>query len=140
MPCHRAAQLSRVHSVWCGRCARQAQDRRWRIEHAQIVHPDDIARIARLGILPSMQPSHATSDMRYAEARLGPERLAGAYAWNSMLAAGVAALPMGSDFPVESANPFWGMYAAIARQDADGQPDGGWRPWEVRSAGGGAKT
>jgi predicted amidohydrolase YtcJ len=62
---------------------------RLRVEHAQIVHPDDVGRFAALGVLPSMQPVHATSDMRYAEARLGPDRLAGAYAWRSLLAAGV---------------------------------------------------
>ena len=87
-----ACGLDRV-DVWVMRvpvpASVQAHDLRLRIEHAQIIHPDDIARIAQLGILPSMQPIHATSDMRYAEARLGEARIAGAYAWKSLLAAGV---------------------------------------------------
>jgi predicted amidohydrolase YtcJ len=74
-----------------------------------------------------MQPTHATSDMYWAEARVGKERIAGAYAWRKFLDGGNR-LPLGSDFPVESANPLWGIYAAVTRQDRDGWPDGGWYP------------
>jgi len=102
-------------------------DRRWRIEHAQIVDPVDIPRIAKAGIIASMQPTHQTSDRLMAENRLGPGRLAGAYAWRSMLGSG-AKLAFGSDFPVESPNPFPGLSAAISRQDVDGKPAGGWIP------------
>ena len=102
-------------------------DRRWRIEHAQIVDPADIARFGRHGIIASMQPVHETSDWRMAQARLGPDRLAGAYAWRSMLDAG-ARLAFGSDYPVESPNPFMGLAAAISRETPEGQPPGGWMP------------
>jgi predicted amidohydrolase YtcJ len=102
-------------------------DRRWRIEHAQIVDPADITRFGRNGIIASMQPVHQTSDWRMAESRMGMERLGGAYAWRSMLANG-APLAFGSDFPVESANPFHGLAVAVSREDAQGQPAGGWLP------------
>ncbi|MFL6843568.1 MAG: amidohydrolase [Allosphingosinicella sp.] len=102
-------------------------DRRWRIEHAQIVDPADLPRFARFGTIASMQPTHETSDWKMAEARLGLERLGGAYAWRTMIANGVP-LAFGSDFPVESPNPFPGLAAAISRQDAQGQPPGGWLP------------
>ena len=104
-------------------------DRRWRIEHTQIVDPADIPRLGRHGIISSMQPVHQTSDRTMAEARLGPERLAGAYAWQSVLQAG-GKLAFGSDTPVESADPFAGLAAAITREDAKGQPFGGWFPKE----------
>ena len=104
-------------------------DRRWRIEHAQVVDPADLPRFARHGIVASMQPTHATSDWKMAEARLGSGRLAGAYAWNTMLRNGVP-LAFGSDFPVENPNPFPGIAAAVGREDAAGQPAGGWRPEE----------
>ncbi|MFD1612940.1 amidohydrolase [Sphingomonas tabacisoli] len=104
-------------------------DRRWRIEHAQIVDPADIARFGKFGIVASMQPTHQTSDRLMAEARLGPNRLAGAYAWESIRKTG-AHLAFGSDTPVESPNPFPGMAAAISREDAQGQPFGGWQPQE----------
>lgn len=104
-------------------------DRRWRIEHAQIVDPADIARFGRNGIVASMQPVHQTSDRLMAEARLGPDRLAGAYAWESIRKAG-AHLAFGSDTPVESPNPFPGLAAAITREDTAGQPFGGWQPQE----------
>jgi predicted amidohydrolase YtcJ len=104
-------------------------DRRWRIEHAQIVDPADLPRFGRNGIIASMQPVHQTSDRLMAEARLGPARLAGAYAWASMLKAG-APLAFGSDTPVEKPDPFAGLSAAISRQGADGQPEGGWQPQE----------
>jgi predicted amidohydrolase YtcJ len=102
-------------------------DRRWRIEHAQIVDPADLARFTRHGIIASMQPVHQTSDMRMAEARMGLDRLQGAYAWRSMLDNRVP-LAFGSDFPVENPNPFHGLAAAISREDANGQPPGGWLP------------
>jgi predicted amidohydrolase YtcJ len=104
-------------------------DRRWRIEHAQVVDPADIPRFARAGVIASMQPVHQTSDRTMAEARLGPNRLAGAYAWQSMLRSG-ARLAFGSDFPVESPNPFPGLAAAVSRQDMSGEPPGGWIPAE----------
>lgn len=104
-------------------------DRRWRIEHAQIVDPADLPRFASLKVIASMQPTHATSDMKMAEARLGPGRLAGAYAWATMLRNGVP-LAFGSDYPVESPDPFAGWAAAFTRQDAAGEPFGGWRPEE----------
>lgn len=105
----------------------RGEDLRWRIEHAQLVRLDDIPRFAKLGVIASMQPTHATSDMPWAEARVGAERLRGAYAWRRLLDAG-ARLALGSDFPVESVDPLLGLYAAIARQDAAGQPPGGWLP------------
>ena len=105
------------------------RDRRWRIEHFQIVDPVDIPRLAPAGIIASMQPTHQTSDRLMAEKRLGPNRLAGAYAWQSVLKSG-AKLAFGTDFPVESPNPFPGLAAAISRQDMNGQPPGGWIPSE----------
>ncbi|KMS55263.1 metal-dependent hydrolase [Novosphingobium barchaimii LL02] len=107
-------------------------DRRWRIEHAQIVDPADIPRFGRNGVIASMQPQHEASDRTMAEARLGPARLAGAYAWKSISAAG-ATLAFGSDTPVEPAHPFEGLAVAISRTGADGQPAGGWQPQEVLS-------
>ena len=100
---------------------------RWRIEHAQILQPSDIPRFKDLDILPSMQPTHATSDMYWAESRLGPERVKGAYAWQSLLKTGTI-MVSGSDFPVENVNPLWGFYAAVTRMDKDGSPAGGWFP------------
>ena len=107
-------------------------DRRWRIEHAQIVDPVDLARFGRNGIIASMQPTHQTSDRMMAEARLGPARLTGAYAWATMARNG-APLAFGSDFPVERPDPWAGWAAAFTRQDAAGQPFGGWRPEEAVS-------
>jgi predicted amidohydrolase YtcJ len=107
-------------------------DRRWRIEHAQVVDPADIARFGQHGIVASMQPRHQMSDRTMAEARLGPSRLAGAYAWKSIAASG-AALAFGSDTPVEPPRPFEGMAIAISRQDADSQPAMGWQAQEVLS-------
>jgi predicted amidohydrolase YtcJ len=104
-------------------------DRRWRIEHFQIADPADIPRLAPAGIIASMQPTHQTSDRLMAEKRLGPSRLAGAYAWQTVLRSG-ARLAFGSDFPVESPNPFPGLAAAISRQDMEGRPPGGWIPSE----------
>ena len=105
---------------------------RHRIEHAQILHPRDIARFTQLGIIAAMQPTHATSDMYWAEDRLGKERLPGAYAWRSLLDSG-ATLAFGSDFPVEEINPMHGLYAAITRQDMQGWPEGGWNPEQIVS-------
>jgi predicted amidohydrolase YtcJ len=102
-------------------------DLRFRIEHAQVVAPEDIPRFAQLGVIASMQPTHATSDMPWAEQRLGPERIKGAYAWRSLKDAG-ARIAGGSDFPVEEVPPLLGLYAATTRQDAAGSPDGGWTP------------
>ena len=104
-------------------------DRRWRIEHAQVLDPADIARFAKLGVIASMQPVHQTSDRQMAEARLGLARLAGAYAWHSLLTSG-AHMAFGSDAPVELPDPFAGMAAAISREGLDGQPAGGWQPQE----------
>ena len=104
-------------------------DRRWRIEHAQIVDPADIPRFGKNGVIASMQPVHQTSDRIMAEARLGPSRLAGAYAWKSILTAG-GKLAFGSDAPVELPDPWAGMAAATTRQGPDGQPFGGWQPQE----------
>jgi len=104
-------------------------DRRWRVEHAQIVDPADWPLFGRNGVIASMQPVHETSDRTMAEARLGPQRLAGAYAWHSISGAG-ARLAFGSDAPVELPDPFAGLAAAISREGADGQPTGGWQPQE----------
>lgn len=105
------------------------RDVRARIEHCQILHPDDIPRFAQLGVIASMQPTHATSDMQWVPQRLGAQRLAGAYAWQSLLDAG-AHVCFGSDFPVELPDVTHGLYAAITRQAADGSPGGGWLPDE----------
>lgn len=104
-------------------------NRRWRIEHAQIVDCADLPRVARAHIIASMQPTHQTSDRVMAETRLGNARLRCAYAWQSMLRTG-ARLAFGTDFPVESANPFPGLSAAVSRQDVNGQPPLGWFPKE----------
>ncbi len=105
-------------------------DRRWRIEHAQVVDPADLPRFGRNSIVASMQPVHQTGDRTMAEARLGPARLTGAYAWATMLRNG-ATLAFGSDYPVESPDPFAGWAAAFTRTGADGQPFGGWQPQEA---------
>jgi len=107
--------------------ASEAHDPRLRIEHAQVVRKQDVQRFVDLGLIASMQPAHASSDMRWADARLGPDRAEGAYALRWFLDAGVP-LAFGSDFPVEIANPLWEIYAALTRQDADGKPEGGWHP------------
>ena len=96
-----------------------------RIEHAQIVALEDIPKFAELGIVASMQATHATSDKNMAEDRVGPERIRGGYAWRRMLDAGVL-LANGSDFPVELSNPFHGLYATVTRRDRGGEPAGGW--------------
>ncbi len=98
---------------------------RHRIEHAQVIALADIPRFAALGVIASVQPTHATSDMNMAESRIGPQRIQGAYAWQRLLKSG-ARLACGSDFPVEEPTPWAGLYAAVTRQDASGQPPGGW--------------
>jgi len=103
------------------------KDHRLRVEHAQVVALEDIPKFAPLGIVLSMQPPHATSDMPWAEIRVGPKRILGAYAWRSFLDTGIH-LTLNSDFPGESLNPFFGMYAAETRQTPDGSPSGGWYP------------
>ncbi|MFB0873539.1 MULTISPECIES: amidohydrolase [unclassified Sphingobium] len=102
-------------------------DRRWRIEHAQIVDPADLPRFGTLGVVASMQPVHEASDWRMATARMGEARLKGAYAWKAMLDNRVP-LALGSDVPVESPNPFAGIAVAMSREDAKGEPIGGWMP------------
>ena len=104
-----------------------AHDARLRIEHAQVLSPEDVPRFAKLRVSASMQPTHATSDMPWAEKRVGPERIKGAYAWRSVKDSG-AHLPLSSDFPGETLNPFYGIHAAVTRQDPLGNPPGGWHP------------
>jgi predicted amidohydrolase YtcJ len=105
------------------------RDRRDRIEHAQIVAVEDLPRFASLGVIASVQPSHLLDDARWADGRLGPERVKGAYAWNTLEKSG-AHLAFGTDFPVESVNPLRGIYACLTRQTPEGDPPGGWRPQE----------
>ena len=105
-------------------------DRRWRIEHAQIVDPVDLPKLGQHGVIASMQPLHQTSDRLMAEARLGPDRLDGAYPWRSVMKVG-GRLALGSDAPVEPADPWAGIAAAISRTDAKGEPFGGWFPQEA---------
>ncbi|MFL6733525.1 MAG: amidohydrolase [Sphingomicrobium sp.] len=123
------AANAQVITAYEGLSAKYGRDRRWRIEHAQVIDPADIPRLAPAGIVASMQPTHQTSDRLMAEKRLDPPRLAGAYAWQTIRKTGVH-LPFGSDYPVESPNPFPGLSAAISRQDPQGEPPGGWRPEE----------
>jgi predicted amidohydrolase YtcJ len=102
-------------------------DHRFRIEHAQVLSAEDIPRFAKLGVIPSMQPTHQTSDMGWAETRVGPQRIRGAYAWRSLLNTGVV-IPSGTDFPVEEVNPLLTFHAAVTRQDPRNLPVGGWYP------------
>ncbi|MBI2619249.1 MAG: amidohydrolase [Ignavibacteriales bacterium] len=97
------------------------KDHRFRVEHAQVLALEDIPRFQKLGVVPSMQPTHCTSDMYWAEARLGPRRIRGAYAWRFLRETGVV-IPGGSDFPVEHPNPLYGIYAAMTRKDHRGRP------------------
>ncbi len=103
------------------------KESRLRIEHAQVVALADIDRFAELGIIASMQPTHCTSDLYWAEKRVGPQRILGAYAWRTMIDKGIV-VAGGSDAPVESNRPLWGLYAAVTRTDHDGFPNGGWYP------------
>lgn len=100
---------------------------RHRIEHAQVLALSDIPQVAKLNLIPSMQPTHATSDMNMAENRVGKERIKGAYAWRTFLKQH-SRIACGSDFPIESPNPFWGIYAAVSRQDFAQKPEKGWHP------------
>jgi predicted amidohydrolase YtcJ len=106
---------------------RKIREPRWRVEHAQIVDPTDIPRFAKLGVIPSMQPSHAISDLFFAPTRLGMDRLAGAYAWQSFLKSGCI-IPGGSDAPVERGEPIIEFYAAVARKSIKGESGEGWHP------------
>lgn len=112
-------EMERAYNTIGGRSLRH------RIEHAQIVHPEDIPRFKELNIIASMQPTHATSDKNMAEDRLGKARMKGAYAWQTFAEQGTI-IAAGSDFPVELADPFFGLHAAVTRQDRDNQPQGGW--------------
>ena len=113
--------------------AAAAGDHRWRVEHAQILAADDLPRFAGMRVIASMQPTHATSDMPWAQDRVGPQRIVGAYAWRQLRDSG-ARLALGSDFPVESVDPRLGLYSAVSRADAEGQPAGGWMPQEKLTA------
>ena len=105
------------------------RDRRDRIEHAQVVAPEDFLRFAKLNVIASMQPSHQTTDMRWAEERIGRERIKGAYAWATMLKVGVR-LAFGTDYDVEPVSPFRGLYACVTRERPEGGPKNGWEPQE----------
>jgi predicted amidohydrolase YtcJ len=107
-----------------------AKQSRPRIEHAQVVSPADVPRFAALGVIASMQPSHAVEDMPWAEARIGPERIKGAYAWRSLRRAG-ARMTFNSDLPATDYNIFYGLHSAVTRTDKEHQPSGGWRPEEA---------
>ena len=109
--------------------ANGARDRRDRIEHAQVIAPDDLPRFAKLKVIASMQPSHQTTDMRWAESRIGSERIKGAYAWATLEKSG-ARLAFGTDYPVEEVSPLRGLHACVTRQLPDGTPAGGWQPQE----------
>lgn len=111
---------------------RKIAEPRWRVEHAQVLNAQDIPRFAKLSVIASMQPSHAISDLFFAPARLGMDRLAGAYAWNSLLKSG-AIICGGSDAPVERGEPMIEFYAAVARRSIKGESDPGWHPEEAVS-------
>ena len=108
-----------------GRFLKGKNDRRWRIEHSQIINPDDFEKFAAFSIVPSIQPIHCTSDMPWAEDRLGPERIKGAYAYQTLLQQN-GWLPVGTDFPVENIYPLYTFYSAVFRTDHEGWPEGGW--------------
>jgi hypothetical protein len=112
-----------------GDAATRVRDARHRVEHAQVVAPSDFARFRDLGVIASMQPSHAISDKRWAQDRLGEYRVQGAYAWHMMRSFGVH-VPFGTDWPVEPISPYLGLYAAVTRQSTEGEPVGGWWPQE----------
>jgi predicted amidohydrolase YtcJ len=101
-------------------------DLRWRIEHAQVVNPSDVKKFAEYSIIPSVQPTHATSDMYWAEQRLGPDRIKSAYIFKELLDQN-GLIALGSDFPVEFINPLYGFHAAVARKDKNNWPDGGFQ-------------
>ena len=110
-----------------GEILQDKNDRRWRIEHAQVVSPDDFKLFGKYSVIPSIQTTHCTSDMYWAEDRLGQERIKGAYAWQDLLKEN-GWLANGSDFPIESINPMFGFYAAVTRQDQKGFPEKGFYP------------
>lgn len=110
-----------------GKYLKGKNDRRWRVEHAQIINPSDFYKFSKFSVIPSVQPTHATSDMYWAEDRLGAERMKGAYAYGDLLKE-YGMLAIGSDFPVEHFNPLYGFHAAVARVDAKGYPAGGFNP------------
>ena len=110
-----------------------AGDHRWRVEHAQILALDDLSRFVGMHVIASMQPTHATSDMPWAQDRVGLQRIVGAYAWRQLRDSG-ARLAFGSDFPVESVDPRLGLYSAVTRADGEGKPAGGWMPQEKLTA------
>jgi predicted amidohydrolase YtcJ len=122
------ASLDFIDSVMRANPAR-ARDARHRIEHAQVVSPQDLARFRSLGIIASVQPPHAVEDKGWAETRLGPERVRGAYAWRSLRRAG-ASVAFSSDLPGSDFSLFYGLHSAITRQDTTGMPAGGWYPEE----------
>lgn len=109
-----------------GKLLKGKNDRRWRIEHAQVVSPEDVAKFGRYSVIPSVQPTHATSDMYWAADRLGPKRVKGAYAFNDLMKQ-LGLIAFGSDFPVEAPNPLFGFHAAVARQDAKNFPSTGYQ-------------
>jgi hypothetical protein len=129
-----AANRAALEAIAAARAANGARDARHKIEHAQVVAPADFARFRELGVIASMQPCHQTTDMRWAQDRVGPERAKGAYAWRSMQKAGVR-LAFGTDYPVEPIDPMIGLYACVTRERPEGGPPGGWIPQEKISIG-----
>ena len=121
------AAIGSVLDAYLAAEAKHPGDLRLRVEHLQVLAPDDLPRLVQAHAIASMQPTHATSDMPWAEARVGSKRILGAYAWRTVLDAGVP-LAFGSDFPVERVSPLLGLYAAVTRQDAAGNPPAGWYP------------
>ena len=111
---------------------KNGKDVRFALEHCQVLDPDDIKRLADLGIIASMQPLHATEDMHFAEARLGARRMKGAYAWKTYFDLGVV-VATGTDYSVSPYNPFYTLHAAVTRQDRENNPPGGWFPEEALS-------
>ena len=113
-----------------GKFLKSKNDRRWRIEHSQIIHPDDFSKFAQFSIVPSIQTTHCTSDMYWAEDRVGAERIKGAYSYQTLLKQ-LGWLPNGTDFPVENIEPLFTFYSGVFRIDHKGWPVGGWRMDEV---------
>jgi predicted amidohydrolase YtcJ len=124
-----AANRAALDAIAAAREANGARDARHKVEHAQVVAPPDFVRFKELGVIASMQPCHETTDMRWAQDRVGPERAKGAYAWRSMQKAGVR-LAFGTDYPVEPIDPMIGLYACVTRERPEGGPAGGWIPQE----------
>jgi hypothetical protein len=109
-----------------GELIKAKHDRRWRIEHVQIIAPDDFDLFGKYSIVPSVQPTHATSDMYWAEDRVGAERIKGAYAYKQLLDQ-AGWIPLGTDFPIENINPLYTFYAAVERKDFEGWPEEGFQ-------------